>query len=55
MYGGCESLSVNIGDRVTPGTEVGKLGTNAVSDKPQLFFMVFRSDTPIDPASAPRA
>jgi len=55
MYGGCESLSVNVGDRITPGTEVGKLGINAVSEKPQLFFMVFRSDTPIDPALAPRA
>jgi murein DD-endopeptidase MepM/ murein hydrolase activator NlpD len=55
MYGGCEILSVNIGDRITPGTELGKLGVNAVSDKPQLFFMVFRSDTPIDPALAPRA
>jgi len=55
MYGGCESLSVSVGDRITPGTEVGKLGINAVSEKPQLFFMVFRSDTPIDPALAPRA
>ena len=55
MYGGCESLSVNVGDRVSPGTEVGKLGVNTVSDKPQLFFMVFRNDSPIDPASAPRA
>jgi len=55
MYGGCESLSVNVGDRVLPGAEVGKLGVNTVSEKPQLFFMVFRSDTPIDPARAPRA
>jgi len=55
MYGGCESLSVSVGDRITPGTEVGKLGVNSVSEKPQLFFMVFRSDTPIDPALAPRA
>jgi len=55
MYGGCESLSVSVGDRITPGTEVGKLGVNAVSGKPQLFFMVFRNDTPIDPALAPRA
>ena len=55
MYGGCETLSVNVGDRILPGTEVGKLGINTVSDKPQLFFMVFRSDTPIDPALAPRA
>jgi len=55
MYGGCESLSVKVGDRISPGTELGKLGVNAVSEKPQLFFMVFRSNTPIDPAKAPRA
>jgi LysM repeat protein len=55
MYGGCESLSVKVGDKVSPGAEVGKLGINAVSEKAQLFFMVFRSDNPIDPALAPRA
>lgn len=55
MYGGCESLSVNVGDRIAPGTELGKLGINSVSEKPQLFFMVFQRDTPIDPAKAPRA
>ena len=55
MYGGCESLSVNVGDRVTPGTEVGKLGVNSVTERPQLFFMIFRNDSPIDPALAPRA
>ena len=55
MYGGCESLSVNVGDRITPGMEVGKLGVNSVTERPQLFFMVFRNDTPIDPALAPRA
>jgi murein DD-endopeptidase MepM/ murein hydrolase activator NlpD len=55
MYGGCESLSVKVGDKIGPGTEVGKLGINMVSEKPQLFFMVFRSNSPIDPAKAPRA
>jgi LysM repeat protein len=55
MYGGCESLSVNVGDRISVGTELGKLGINALSEKPQLFFMVFRNDIPIDPAKAPRA
>jgi len=55
MYGGLETLSVNVGTRITPGMEVGKLGVNSVSDKPQLFFMVFRNDTPIDPALAPRS
>ena len=55
VYGGCESLSVKEGDRVGPGTELGKLGIDAVSNKPQLFFMVYRSNTPVDPAKAPRA
>jgi LysM repeat protein len=55
MYGGLENLSVNVGDKLSPGTEVGKLGVNSVSGKTQLFFMVFRNDIPVDPASAPRA
>jgi len=55
MYGGCDTLSVNVGDKISPGTELGKLGVNAVSEKSQLFFMVFRNDIPIDPAKAPRA
>jgi len=55
MYGGCETITVNVGDRISPGMEVGKLGVNTVSTKPQLFFMVFRNDNPMDPALAPRA
>ena len=55
VYGGCESLSIKEGDRVSPGTELGKLGIDAVSNNPQLFFMVYRSNSPIDPAVAPRA
>ena len=55
MYGGCETITVRVGDRVTPGMELGKLGINTVSERPQLFFMVFRNDTPMDPALAPRA
>jgi murein DD-endopeptidase MepM/ murein hydrolase activator NlpD len=54
MYGGCDILSVNVGDRISQGTEVGRLGINTVSEKPQLFFMVFRNDTPVDPAMVPR-
>ena len=55
VYGGCESLSVKEGDKVGPGAELGKLGIDALSDKPQLFFMVYKSNTPVDPAKAPRA
>ena len=55
MYGGLETITINVGDRITPGMELGRLGINTVSEKPQLFFMVFRNDMPIDPAAAPRA
>jgi murein DD-endopeptidase MepM/ murein hydrolase activator NlpD len=55
VYGGCENLSVKEGDRVSPGLELGKLGVDVVTNKPQLFFMVYRSNVPIDPAKAPRA
>jgi murein DD-endopeptidase MepM/ murein hydrolase activator NlpD len=55
VYGGCESLSVKVGDKVMPGMEIGKLGIDAISEKPQLFFMVYRNNIPIDPAQAPRA
>jgi murein DD-endopeptidase MepM/ murein hydrolase activator NlpD len=55
VYGGCESLSVKEGDRVASGAELGKLGIDAKTEKPQLFFLVYRSNNPIDPAKAPRA
>jgi murein DD-endopeptidase MepM/ murein hydrolase activator NlpD len=55
VYGGCESLSVKEGDKVGPGTELGKLGVDAISGKPQLFFLVYRGNAPVDPAKAPRA
>jgi murein DD-endopeptidase MepM/ murein hydrolase activator NlpD len=55
VYGGCETLSVKEGDRVAPGAELGKLGVDAKTEKPQLFFLVYRSNNPIDPAKAPRA
>jgi murein DD-endopeptidase MepM/ murein hydrolase activator NlpD len=55
VYGGCESLSVKEGDKVGPGMELGRLGVDAVSGKPQLFFLVYRSNAPVDPAKAPRA
>jgi murein DD-endopeptidase MepM/ murein hydrolase activator NlpD len=55
VYGGCESLSVREGDLVNPGTELGRLGMDALSGKPQLFFVVYRNNVSMDPALAPRA
>ena len=55
VYGGCESLSVKQGDRVAPGTELGKLGIDPVLIKPQLFLLVRQNNAPLDPAKAPRS
>jgi septal ring factor EnvC (AmiA/AmiB activator) len=54
VYGGCENLSVREGDTVKAGTEVGRLGIDALSEKPQLFFLVYRNNVSMDPAAAPR-
>jgi lipoprotein NlpD len=55
VYGGCESLSVKEGDRIAPGTELGRLGADALSGMPQLFFLAYKDNVAIDPAKAPRA
>jgi len=54
VYGGCETLSVREGDVVGPGTELGRLGIDAATNKPKLFFMVYRGNVPVHPARAPR-
>ncbi|MDR0511702.1 MAG: LysM peptidoglycan-binding domain-containing M23 family metallopeptidase [Treponema sp.] len=54
VYGGSESLSVREGDLVGPGTELGRLGVDAATNEPKLFFMVYRGNIPVDPARAPR-
>jgi murein DD-endopeptidase MepM/ murein hydrolase activator NlpD len=46
---------VKEGDRVVSGTELGRLGVDTVSGKPELFFMVYRNNSPVDPVKAPRA
>jgi len=55
VYGGCEVLTVKEGDKVKPGMEMGKLGIDAITGKPQLFFRVYLNNNPVDPAKAPRA
>jgi murein DD-endopeptidase MepM/ murein hydrolase activator NlpD len=55
VYGGCENLSVKEGDRVNTGTELGRLGTDTLTEKPQLFLLVYRNNISVDPAAAPRS
>lgn len=54
VYGGLESISVSVGSTASSGTELGKLGIDAVSGRPQLFFMVYQDTNAIDPVKAPR-
>jgi LysM repeat protein len=55
VYGGCETLSVKEGDKVSAGTELGKLGIDTKTAKSQLFFFVYKGNNPVDPMKAPRA
>jgi murein DD-endopeptidase MepM/ murein hydrolase activator NlpD len=55
VYGGCENLSVKEGDRVSTGTELGRLGADVLTERPQLFFLVYRNSISVDPAAAPRS
>lgn len=53
-YTNLSSVSVKKGDYVVFGKEIGKVGIDSISGKPQLMFMVFQNGQPIDPAVAPR-
>ncbi len=51
-YGGNEITSVKVGDSVSPGSIIGKLGKS--SDKLKVYFFVYKDGKPLDPAKAPR-
>ncbi|MCK4542595.1 MAG: M23 family metallopeptidase [Spirochaetales bacterium] len=53
-YGGNETTSVKVGDRVFPGTELGRLGINSHEGKAVVFFLVYRNGRPLNPEIAPR-
>jgi septal ring factor EnvC (AmiA/AmiB activator) len=54
LYGGCETLAVREGDRVTAGGSLGSLGIDPMAGKPLLYFIVYKNDAAIDPKKAPR-
>jgi murein DD-endopeptidase MepM/ murein hydrolase activator NlpD len=54
VYGGLGTLTSRPGDMLTFGDELGVLGSDSLSGKPQLYFMVYNREKPIDPAKAPR-
>lgn len=55
VYGGCERLNVKEGDRIATGATLGSLGVDALSQRPQLYFLVYKDNVPMDPALAPRS
>lgn len=53
-YTGLGSVSVKKGDYVVYNQQLGTAGTDPISGKPGITFMVFQNGQPIDPAKAPR-
>ncbi len=53
-YGGNNDILVKVGDRVAPGTEIGRLGINPHEGKARMFFFVYRDGVAVDPYTAPR-
>lgn len=53
-YTNLSSVSVKKGDYIVFGKEIGKVGIDSITGKPQLMFMVFQNGQPIDPSVAPR-
>ena len=53
-YTGLGTVKVNKGDYCVFGAQVGTVGVDSISQKPQMSLMVFQNGLPIDPAKAPR-
>jgi len=55
LYGGNKDLFVNVGQTVTAGSRIGRLGPSGPGgDKLDMIFSVFREGVPVSPAKAPR-
>jgi murein DD-endopeptidase MepM/ murein hydrolase activator NlpD len=54
VYGGNDKTHVNVGDKVEPGSELGKIGLNVYEGKPAMFFAVYKDGQPVDVEKAPR-
>jgi len=54
IYGGNEDTMVNIGDKVSPGTEIGIPLANMETGKSVVYFCVWKDGNPVDERKAPR-
>jgi murein DD-endopeptidase MepM/ murein hydrolase activator NlpD len=51
FYSHLSSLSVKVGQKVTRGQVVGRVGNTGVSTGPHLHFEVWEGETHVDPAT----
>lgn len=55
LYGGNEDLFVNVGQTITAGSRIGRLGSSGPDGvKQNMIFSVFREGVPVSPDDAPR-
>ncbi len=55
LYGGNEDLFVNVGQTITAGSRIGRLGSSGPDGgKQDMIFSVFREGVPVSPDDAPR-
>jgi murein DD-endopeptidase MepM/ murein hydrolase activator NlpD len=53
-YGGNELSYVEVGQKISAGTVIGRLGINPIEKTAKVFFFVYKNGKPVDPATAPR-
>lgn len=55
LYGGNEDLFVNVGQTVSTGSRIGRLGASGPDGETrEMIFSVFREGVPVSPDDAPR-
>lgn len=54
VYAGLKTVSAQVGAKVSPGMVLGTLPEKALLTQSKLYFMVYKKNTAIDPALAPR-
>ena len=56
LYGGNEDLFVNVGQKISAGSRIGRLGAASPGGgQREMYFSVFREGVPVAPEDAPRS